>query len=310
MKKRSEFSFFMFRVKQQIGWNEDMVQAVSKMKIAAAILDTGISNHPDLKGSILDFKDFVHGKSQIYDECGHGTHVSGIICGSGAISAKRYCGIAPGMKLVVGKVLDEKGDGNVENMVAGLEWILRNKDKYGIRILNVSIGTGTYIDATKEEILKDMLRSAWQKGLVVVCAAGNSGPKDDTVSSIGKSPYLLTVGCHDGEYYAEKTNRCSTYSGRGALLDTVRKPDIVAPGTEIISCNHKYEWGRKGYTSKSGTSMATPVISGAVGVLLSKYPEFDNETAKRKILYTARDLNLPWNEQGWGMVDMTKMMKE
>ena len=310
MKKRSEFSFFMFRVKKQIGWNVDMVQAIQNHNISIAVLDTGISKHPDLRDAVFDFKDFVHGKVGGYDDCGHGTHVSGILCGSGEISDGRYCGMAPGMKLVVGKVLDEKGDGNVETMVAGMEWIIKNKDKYGIRILNVSIGTGSYIDVNKEEILKDMLISAWKKGLVVVCAAGNSGPKADTVSSIGRSPYLLTVGCHDGEYYADKANRCSSYSGRGALFDTVRKPDIVAPGTEIISCNYKYEWGKKGYVAKSGTSMATPIIAGAMGLLLAKHPEFDNETAKRKILYTAKNLNIPWNEQGWGMVDMTKMMKD
>lgn len=302
----------MYRVRGQIGCG-DIVQAGGGRKVAVAILDTGVARHPDLVDRILGFKDFINGKDAPYDDSGHGTHVCGIACGSGLLSDGRYRGIAPKAGLVVGKILDEKGDGSVEAMLEAIGWVIQKKEEWGIRILNVSVGVGQLMSGEKEEILRNKLESAWHKGLLVVCAAGNNGPSCDSLSSIGKSPFLITVGCHDGEYFKEKENRCAVYSARGTMFGTLRKPDIVAPGTEIIACNGRFRRIRgayaNAYIAKSGTSMATPIISGALALLLQKHPEYDNETAKRKLLYSADDLGEPWYQQGWGMINVARMME-
>ena len=113
----------------------------------------GIGYHPDLENNLLAFHDFVQNREYRYDDSGHGTHVCGIICGSGAASQGRYRGIAPGAGLVVGKVLDYNGDGRVEHMLEGLKWVLRVREKYHIRILNLSVGVGIINEPEKEQIL-------------------------------------------------------------------------------------------------------------------------------------------------------------
>ncbi|HKM33689.1 MAG TPA: S8 family peptidase [Lachnospiraceae bacterium] len=302
----------MYRVRGQIGCR-DTVQAGGGKNITIAVLDTGVAKHPDIVDRILAFKDFTKGKEETYDDSGHGTHVCGIACGDGALSSGRYRGIAPKAGLVVGKVLDDKGDGALDSMLNGINWVLQNMDEYHIRILNVSVGIGGQMNVDKESILKKKLESAWQRGLLVVCAAGNNGPECESLSRIGRSPSLITVGCNDGSFFIEKNNRCASYSARGGKFDTIRKPDIVAPGTEIISCNGKFKVSKNNYhnayIAKSGTSMATPIVSGALALLLQKHPEYDNETAKRKLLYAADDLKEPWYQQGWGMINIARMME-
>ncbi len=302
----------MYRVREQTECG-DIVQAGGGKKVTIAVLDTGIANHPDLQGRLLEFHDFTSKREDPYDDSGHGTHVCGIACGNGSLSEGRYRGMATKANLVVGKVLDKKGDGTIESMLNAIGWVMQKKEELGIRILNVSVGVGQLMNKEKEEILKNKLESAWQNGLLVVCAAGNNGPACESLSAIGRSSYLITVGCHDGEYFREKKNRCASYSGRGSLFGSVRKPDIVAPGTEIISCNGNFKKNKNVYTNayieKSGTSMATPIISGALALLLQKHPEYDNETAKRKLLFSASDLKEPWYQQGWGMLNVARMME-
>ena len=109
----------------------------------------------------------------------------------------RSCrGMAPGVRLVVGKVLDDRGGGSTESMLAGLEWILQVRERYGIRILNISVGIGSLEEETKERALQEKLEEVWESGILVVCAAGNKGPGDGTISGLGESRHVLTVGCH------------------------------------------------------------------------------------------------------------------
>lgn len=304
--------FCVYRVREQTGCSS-AVQSGGGKGITVAVLDTGVAKHPDLADRILDFEDFINGSTAVYDDSGHGTHVCGIIGGSGYLSGGRYRGMAPEVGLVVGKVLDEKGDGTVDAMLRGIDWVQRNSEQYKIRVLNISVGIGQLIEEEKEELLKERLEALWKKGILVVCAAGNNGPACGSLSAIGRSRLLITVGCHDGSYFQNKPNCCASYSARGGRFDTIKKPDIVAPGTEIISCNGACRRSRRGYINayiaKSGTSMATPVVSGALALLLQKHPEYDNETAKRKLLFSADDLQEPWYQQGWGMINVMGMMK-
>jgi serine protease AprX len=124
---------------------------------------------------------------------------------------------------------------------------------------------------------------------------------------------VVTVGCHDGEYYRNDPGRCALYSGRGAAEGGVRKPDLVAPGTAILSCNAGYFKSRgavrEAYTAKSGTSMATPIVSAAAALALQKYPYMTNEMCRQKLQFSAKDLGLPWNQQGWGMVNVRRLLE-
>ncbi len=309
----------MFRVRQQIGCTDDIVDFCRRREfsqenaIRVAVLDTGIGNHPDFEGRIDAFRDFLHGIERIYDDSGHGTHVSGCIGGSGKLSGGMYKGICPFAHLIVGKVLDRNGDGNMEDMRRGIDWILENRERYRIRILNISIGIG-HIE--KEERMQELIRAvdeAWDQGLVVVCAAGNMGPEAMTISPLGASKKVITVGCHEGGYFAGKRSLCEDYSGRGPSPFAVKKPDVVAPGTDIVSCNvacrANFRGYKNAYIKKSGTSMATPIVAGAAALLLQKNPELSNEQVKRKINYSATDLHEPWTKQGWGMVNVSKLIK-
>ncbi len=302
----------MYRVRKQIGCTDSITDACGKKGITIAVLDTGIAMHPDFEQRILAFRDFVNKKESCYDDSGHGTHVAGCMCGSGRVSGGIYRGIAPQSQLVVGKVLDHKGDGMIDNMVNGMEWILNNKNKFAIRILNISIGMGMQTDKRKIEHLLQLIDAAWEEGIIVVCAAGNNGPKAMTLSPLGARKKVVTVGCHEGGYFGNKKDLCENYSGRGPSPYYMRKPDIVAPGTDIVSCNAFIEKRgkryRNAYIAKSGTSMATPIVSGAMALLLQKNPGYTNEQAKRKLQITAKDLKEPWNKQGYGMIQINSLL--
>lgn len=299
----------MQRVRKQIAAEETTLLGKG---VTVAVLDTGIGRHPDLTGRLLGFRDFVGHRNLMYDDNGHGTHVCGIICGNGSLSDGIYRGMAPGAALVVGKVLDEKGDGSTEAMLEGLQWILSVREQFHIRILNISVGIGTLKQPQKEKALQEQIEAVWDSGITVICAAGNKGPGNGTISSIGDSRKVITVGCHDGEYCRENNKRCETYSGRGTLYAALRKPDLVAPGTDIRSCNVRYQklYGniRNAYVEKSGTSMATPIVSGAAALALERFPSMTNEELKQKLTFTATDLKEPWNKQGWGMLHVAKLL--
>ena len=221
--------------------------------------------------------------------------------------------MAPDAKLVVGKVLDRQGEGSCDTMQNALEWVLQVKNRYGIRILNISVGIGDLKQRYKERMLREALEMLWNYNILVVCAAGNTGPGDGSISEMASSRKVLTVGCHDGRYCKNDPGRCETYSGRGRRYDVTRKPDIVAPGTRILSCNAF--WQNRGgriyrpYVAKSGTSMATPIVSGAAALAMGKYPDISNEEFVRLLSLTATDLGEPWNKQGFGMLNVRRLLE-
>ena len=151
------------------------------------------------------------------------------------------------------------------------------------------------------------VNAAWDDGMVVVVAAGNMGPKSGTITTPGISRKVITVGCSDDHKEVNVMgNRMIDYSGRGPTSACICKPDIVAPGASIMSCANQP--GK--YTSKSGTSMATPLVSGAIALLLEKYPEMSNRDVKLRLRDRAVDIDLPRNQQGWGMLDIEKLLMD
>ena len=300
----------MDRVRKRIHLEEVRENKWGKYPITVAVLDSGICRHPDLESKCMIFKDFVRDQNKIYDDNGHGTHVCGILCGSGEASKGKYRGILPNCRLVVGKVLNAKGEGQADIMMRGLEWILENRKRYDIRLLNISVGIGGLKDKQKNARLRELVERIWDDGVLVVCAAGNKGPAEGSISAIGGSDKVITVGCYDdlpGE-------GCERYSGRGMINSSVRKPDLVAPGTNIISCCHEFQWSGTGYQNlyipKSGTSMATPIVTGCAALLLQSEPYLKNEQVKERLHYTAEDLGKPWNMQGWGMIHAKRLLEK
>lgn len=269
--------------------------------------------HPDFADRVVGFHDFVGNSRLPYDDCGHGTHVAGCLCGNGSVSQGRYRGVAPGCRVLAGKVLDDHGDGTISDMVAGIQWVLASKDLYQVRVLNISVSMGEIKDSREGEYLISCLEEVWDAGIFVTVAAGNRGPSAGSLSPLGNSRKVVTVGCHDGAAYKCKENACERYSGRGPSSTVLKKPDIVAPGTDIISCNAQFKAGyrscKNAYVSKNGTSMSTPLVSGAVALCLEKYPAYTNEQAKRRILWSASDLGEPWGKQGWGMLNVKAALK-
>ena len=164
--------------------------------IGIAFLDTGIFPHIDFDSRILAFKDFINHIDVPYDNNGHGTHTAGIAAGNGECSYGRYQGVAPEAFIISLKVLDQYGNGDKDLVLDALNWILVHHKQYGIRIVNISVGT-TEKDYHIHKKLIDAVERVWDAGLVVVAAAGNMGPKPGSVTAPGSSRKVITVGSSD-----------------------------------------------------------------------------------------------------------------
>lgn len=266
--------------------------------VTAAVLDTGACPHRDFDSRILAFEDFVHGRSLPYDDNGHGTHVLGILGGSGRASNGKFRGAAPGCGLIPLKVLDKNGNGSQETVIEAMQWILKYREKYHIRIVNISVGT---TNREGHEQLIEAVEEAWDAGLIVVAAAGNQGPGQGSVTAPGCSRKIITVGSSDMIVHN------LGLSGRGPTKDCVSKPDIVAPGNAVTSCaNFPAAFP---YTVKSGTSMSTPLVSGGIALFLELHPESTNLDIKKRLRSTAIDLGYPHNLQGWGLFRLKNFLE-
>ncbi len=269
--------------------------------IHIAIVDTGISAlHRDLGDRIIGFKDFVNEKISPYDDNGHGTHVGGIIAGSGISSNNLYKGIAPDSKIISVKTLNSKGKGKAEIFIKGIEWIKQNRKKYNIRIVNISVGTIAGDNSRRDRIenrkLIECVDELWDLGVIVVAAAGNNRQTGGAVTIPGASRKVITVGVSD-------YHNLMKYSLWGAH-GSIRKPEIVAPGTRIISCSNYQSY----YISKSGTSMATPIVSGVIALALSKNQELTNEDIKLSLKKSASVPDTNMKTTVWGMINPTKLL--
>ena len=288
--------------------------------ITIAFLDTGIAPLEDFtypKDRIIYFKDFVNNKSDPYDDNGHGTHVAGICAGNGVLSKGKYKGIAPMANIISLKTLNDKGSGNSSDVLAGIQWVIDNAKRYNIKIANLSIGTEPQ---NSDDPLVKAVECAWDEGIIITTAAGNNGPKSSTITSPGTSKKVITVGtANDNNFVNISGTSVINFSGRGPTRECIIKPDVLAPGTDIISCmtptpykSEKEEIHpiEKNYMKLSGTSMSTPMITGAIALMLEKYPKMTPDDIKYALKCCAVDLNYPHNRQGWGMIDIEKLIKE
>ena len=281
--------------------------------INICLLDTGISPIKDFiypKNRIIFFKDFINNKSIPYDDNGHGTHVAGIIAGNGFLSQKKYSGIAPDANIICLKILDSEGKGNSADVLAGLQWVADNKKKFNIKIINLSVGSK---DDGSEDPLINAVENLWDSGITVVIAAGNNGPEKSSVTSPGTSKKVITVGASDDNKTVNIFgDSLINFSGRGPTSKCVIKPDVIAPGADIVSCRSleakNLNLLDNNYAIMSGTSMATPIVSGAIALLLEKNPELTPNQIKLKLKNSTVDLNYSRNQQGWGLIDIKKFV--
>lgn len=273
--------------------------------ITVAVLDTGIYPHEDFlmpENRILCFRDFVNRKSLPYDDNGHGTHVSGIIASAGHLPDGTGIGMAPDAALVSLKVLDQNGSGKMSAMVQAIDWILIHGQEYNIKIVNISVGMPVKnLQNPQKDLLVQKVEQLWDRGMIVVVAAGNEGPHQYSITSPGVSRKVITVGALEEKNGMQNgKGRNTNYSGRGPVPGTcVCKPDVVAPASSILSCDNK----NKAYMKRSGTSMATPIVSGVLALLLSSKPWLTNLDVKIRLMETSIDCGVPKNFQGWGALN-------
>lgn len=288
----------MNRIRAEYKIDELHNKGITGQKINIAVIDTGINGmDAELKDSCIFQYDIIGGRKYPYDDNGHGTHVAGIISAKGIYKNGMYKGIAPDSKIVSIKALDKTGKGSFDNFIKGIDFIIRFHKKFNIRVVNMSVGAPNTTEDSRK--LDDAIDEMYYNGIVVVAAAGNNGPANGSVASPGNNRNALTVGAYDDnrEIKLSKNRVLKNYSGRGPTNECVVKPEILADGYHIVSVSHK-----GGYVSASGTSMATPIVSGMISLLLSKYPDLSPKEVKKIVHDTAIDLDMPKIKQGWGKI--------
>lgn len=264
----------------QIGAPTAWAAGYTGKDVTVAVLDSGVDQeHPDLAGRIGPTQDFT-GAGEVRDGLGHGTHVASIIAGSGAASDGRYRGVAPDVRLAVGKVLDDQGNGQLDDIIAGMEWAATQAKA---KVVNLSLG-GNPTDGTDPGSLAVNALSK-KYGTLFVVAAGNYGV-DNAVAAPAAADAALAVGS------VTKSDQLSEFSSRGPRVrDAAVKPEIAGPGSDIVAAKASgTQLGEpvgEQYLRLSGTSMATPHTAGAAAILAQQHPDWTAERLKATLVGSA-----------------------
>ncbi len=274
--------------------------------IKICIVDTGIDKtHPDLTGRVIAETDFTgEGPEDLF---GHGTHCAGIAAGSGNASNKTLTGVAPEALILNSKFLDSSGRGKMSDAMAAWEWCAEN----GADLTTNSWGSRNNCNGSEPICL--LAQNLVDSGILMIAAAGNSGPDYRTVGTPACCPAVLAVGATD------KRDKIAWFSSRGPTLDGRTKPDVVAPGVSI--CSAKARYGRMGtpcfsdnYVSASGTSMATPHAAGLAALAMQAVQLKFGKSASPYAIWevmtlTAKDLGYDNNTQGFGRIQAVEAIK-
>ncbi|MPZ25437.1 MAG: S8 family serine peptidase [Micromonosporaceae bacterium] len=282
----------------QIGAPEAWDAGFDGTGVTVAVLDTGIdATHPDLASQVAGAENFTTSDTAS-DRHGHGTHVGGTVAGTGAASGGQYVGVAPGARLLNGKVLGDTGSGQSSWAIAGMQWAADQ----GADVVNLSLGTDP-ADGT-DPMSQAVNTLTAQHDLLFVIAAGNNGSRDYTIGAPGAADAALTVGS------VSKTEQLAATSSRGPRLgDHAVKPDVTAPGVSIVSARaagtSRGTPVDENYTILSGTSMATPHVAGAAAILRQAEPDLAAGEVKARFAGTgAPRSDLDVYQQGGGRVDV------
>lgn len=265
--------------------------------VTVAVLDTGIDNLPDFSGRLVGGVDLAGGNNPYQDSYGHGTFVAGLIAGNGALSNGQYTGEAPGAKLVSIKVAGADGTTHLGTLILGLQWAVDHQSRYGIKILNISLGFKPS-QSTVINPLDKAVEAVWNSGVTVVTSAGNAGPFNGTILSPGDDPLVITAGALDDMATASVTDdEMTDFSGVGPTTpDGWVKPDLATSGRSVVSLAapgstiyNNYPAARIGSSNfvGSGTSFSAAITSGAAALILADHPGLSPNQMKARLLGTA-----------------------
>src|ERR1700681_484843 len=298
--------------------------------VGVAIIDSGVADHGDLHDAsgasrVVYSQSFVAGDATTPDKYGHGTHVAGLIGGTGVNSGTangylaRYAGVAPNVNIINLRVLDQNGSGTDSQVIAAIQQAIALQSTYNIRVINMSLGRPVFESYTLDPVCQ-AVESAWKAGIVVVVAAGNRGRDNSagthgfaTIGAPANDPAVITVGATRTMSTATRVDDAiASYSSKGPTLgDHVVKPDLVAPGNRLVSLrdagstlDRNYSnfvvapliGGTPKYFRLSGTSMATPLVSGAVALMLQQDPSLTPDQVKARLMKTAWKGFSPYTE--------------
>ncbi len=282
--------------------------------VTVAVIDSGIAYHNDLTSGqnnlsrIIDNEYFI-GSDGSDDLYGHGTHVAGIIGGNGYMSNGKYRGVAPGVNLINLKVTDKYGMTYESDIVESLEWVFRHKQEYNIRVVNLSLNS-TVAQSYHTSPLSAAVEILWFNSIVVVVSAGNNGTGSGPaiIYPPANDPFVITVGATEDMGTPDLgDDNLAVFSAYGITEDGFAKPDLVAPGRNLIAplsaktstvyTDHPLHRVGDYYFRMSGTSMSAPVVSGAVALLLQDEPNLNPDQVKYRMLATAN--------QGWAGYNAT-----
>jgi serine protease AprX len=279
--------------------------------IGVAILDSGIAPHTDIASRIVASVDFTGGGGGASlvapaDPGGHGTHVAGLVAGDGSASGGAFAGIAPGANLIDVRVITASGSTTVSTLIAGMQWVLAHRSDYNIRVVNLSAGAPVTVSYSNDPLAAAVEVLVFA-GITVVVSAGNEGPKRSSITTPGSDPYVITVGAIDDNGTATLADDAiASWSSQGpTAIDGLAKPDLVAPGRKIVSLRSpgstldqqlpdRVVAGLNplapAYFRLSGTSMAAPIVTGVVALMLERTPALSPAQVKQSLMSTALPL--------------------
>ena len=275
--------------------------------IGVAVIDSGIGLHADLGNRVIASQNFNPNVNSNDDAYGHGTAVAGIIAGDGTAGLGQYVGIAPQANLISLRVNDGTGGAPTSAIMNAILWAVINRNTYNIRVINVSLQASVQ-ESYQTSPIDAAVEYAWLKGLVVVVAAGNSGP-NSALYAPANDPYVITVGATDDQgTVASSDDTLASFSSYGVTQDGFTKPDFVAPGKRIITTlapnsnfalNYPSFMVGSQYIKLSGTSVAAPIVSGVAALYIERNPTVRPGQLKGVLLATANRLGLAGSGAGY-----------
>ncbi len=304
-------------------WND--APYIQGKNIGIAVIDSGINPNGDLytqmgaNRQIANVRFNSDYNQSTSDGYGHGTHVASILAGDGSESNGKYIGVAPLANIINVKVSNDNGSARMTDIVSGLEWVLKNKNKYQIRVVNISLNS-TVAESYHTSPLDAAVEILWFNGIVVVVSAGNYG--SGAIYPPANDPFVITVGATDDQGTGNiADDTLASFSAYGTTEAGATKPEIVAPGRNItarlvnmnmgLPAAHRANIVNGQYFRMSGTSMAAPMVSGAVAMLLQDEPNLTPDQVKYRLMTTA---NQSWpgydaTRAGAGYLDVYALVK-
>ncbi|MDQ3383347.1 MAG: S8 family peptidase [Actinomycetota bacterium] len=285
-------------VKAPSAWTEGATGA----GVTVALVDTGVADVPDLTGRIVPVQDNLTGRTadcydlsgegHCGDSYGHGTFMAGLIAGDGTAAGGVPTGTAPEARVLSVKIAGADGAADVSTVLAAIQWVVSFRDRYDVRVLNLSLGTDS-TQPWQDDPLNYAVERAWDAGILVVVAAANTGPAAGTIAKPADDPWVLTVGAIDDRGTpGAGDDHSPDFSARGPTAHGVAKPDVVAPGAHVLSLraprstldrDFPTQDTTSPYRTGSGTSMAAAVVSGAAAVALQVNPTMTPDQLKHAL---------------------------